>query len=157
VGLRPTAWPEKGTQACQLCSNLDIAAALEPCARLTRMCRAWPPAPLSPESDRVAPGYRHSTFRYVGNRTQGSVFGLLRAIGERPCAPGSLAVPRHYPPRGSRGQRRSLSVVRPTGHLAVNERSFLFLVDYTNARRPELWGRVVPNCNSIILVGSKRR
>jgi uncharacterized protein len=34
------------------------------------------------------------------------------------------------------GNKQYISI----GHLAVNERSFLFLMDYTNARRLKLWG-----------------
>jgi hypothetical protein len=35
------------------------------------------------------------------------------------------------------GNRQFISI----GHLAENERAFLFLMDYANARRLKLWGR----------------
>jgi len=56
------------------------------------------------------------------------------------------------------GNKQFISV----GHLAVNERAFLFLMDYANARRLKLWGRAqVSNDPELIAslmasVGSRR-
>ena len=45
------------------------------------------------------------------------------------------------------GNKQYISI----GHLAVNERSFLFLMDYTNARRLKLWGRARVSDEPILL------
>jgi predicted pyridoxine 5'-phosphate oxidase superfamily flavin-nucleotide-binding protein len=61
---------------------------------------------------------------YVQHR--GGPQGFLKVLDRRTIAFGEYA-----------GNKQYISI----GHLAVNERSFLFLMDYTNARRLKLWGR----------------
>jgi predicted pyridoxine 5'-phosphate oxidase superfamily flavin-nucleotide-binding protein len=45
------------------------------------------------------------------------------------------------------GNKQYISI----GHLAVNERSFLFLMDYTNARRLKLWCRARVSDDPVLL------
>jgi predicted pyridoxine 5'-phosphate oxidase superfamily flavin-nucleotide-binding protein len=61
---------------------------------------------------------------YVQHR--GGPPGFLKVLDERTIAFAEYA-----------GNRQFISI----GHLAENDRSFLFLMDYANARRLKLWGR----------------
>jgi predicted pyridoxine 5'-phosphate oxidase superfamily flavin-nucleotide-binding protein len=61
---------------------------------------------------------------YVQHR--GGPPGFLKVLDERTIAFAEYA-----------GNKQYISI----GHLAVNERSFLFLMDYANAQRLKLWGR----------------
>jgi uncharacterized protein len=61
---------------------------------------------------------------YVQHR--GGPRGFIKVLDEQ-----TLAFP-EYP-----GNRQYISI----GHLSENDRAFLFLMDYTNARRLKLWGR----------------
>jgi predicted pyridoxine 5'-phosphate oxidase superfamily flavin-nucleotide-binding protein len=61
---------------------------------------------------------------YVQHR--GGPKGFIKVLDEQ-----TLAFP-EYP-----GNRQYIS----TGHLSENDRAFLFLMDYANARRLKLWGR----------------
>jgi predicted pyridoxine 5'-phosphate oxidase superfamily flavin-nucleotide-binding protein len=61
---------------------------------------------------------------YVQHR--GGPQGFLKVLDKRTIAFAEYA-----------GNRQYVTI----GHLAVNERSFLLLMDYTNARRLKLWGR----------------
>jgi uncharacterized protein len=61
---------------------------------------------------------------YVQHR--GGPEGFIRVVDER-----TVAFPEYS------GNRQYIS----TGHLSENDRAFLFLMDYANARRLKLWGR----------------
>jgi uncharacterized protein len=71
---------------------------------------------------------------YVQHR--GGPAGFLKVLDERTIAFAEYA-----------GNRQYISI----GHLAVNERSFLFLMDYANARRLKLWGRARVSNDPVLL------
>jgi predicted pyridoxine 5'-phosphate oxidase superfamily flavin-nucleotide-binding protein len=71
---------------------------------------------------------------YVQHR--GGPQGFLKVLDRRTI---SFA---EYP-----GNKQYISI----GHLAVNERSFLFLMDYRNARRLKLWGRARVSDDPLLL------
>jgi predicted pyridoxine 5'-phosphate oxidase superfamily flavin-nucleotide-binding protein len=71
---------------------------------------------------------------YVQQR--GGLPGFLKVLDERTIAFAEYA-----------GNKQYISI----GHLAVNERSFLFLMDYANAQRLKLWGRARVSDEPILL------
>jgi uncharacterized protein len=71
---------------------------------------------------------------YVQHR--GGPPGFLKVLDRRTIAFAEYA-----------GNKQYISI----GHLAVNERSFLFLMDYTTARRLKLWGRARVSDDPVLL------
>src|SRR5262245_8287437 len=71
---------------------------------------------------------------YVQHR--GGPPGFLKVLDERTIAFAEYA-----------GNKQYISI----GHLAVNERSFLFLMDYANAQRLKLWGRARVSDDPVLL------
>jgi predicted pyridoxine 5'-phosphate oxidase superfamily flavin-nucleotide-binding protein len=71
---------------------------------------------------------------YVQHR--GGPPGFLKALDERTIAFAEYA-----------GNKQYISI----GHLAVNDRSFLFLMDYANAQRLKLWGRARVSDDPVLL------
>jgi uncharacterized protein len=71
---------------------------------------------------------------YVQHR--GGPPGFLKVLDERTIAFAEYA-----------GNKQYISI----GHLAVNDRSFLFLMDYVNAQRLKLWGRARVSGDPVVL------
>jgi uncharacterized protein len=78
---------------------------------------------------------------YVQHR--GGPEGFIKVVDEK-----TLAFPEYS------GNRQYIS----TGHLSENDRAFLFLMDYANARRLKLWGRakVIDDRELIAQISSTR-